>query len=104
MRITTKNENGTYTLFNNNNLPNKLELDFRNDFGFTECLKPCDIQGISIIPASKDAWSLTSVVILARDCFGKVTLISHDVCIDFAVDLDNRGNEETLHLTLAQKD
>ena len=31
-------------------------------------------------------------------------LTSHGVCIDFAVDLDNRGNEETLHLTLAQKD
>ena len=102
MRITTQNENGTYTLFNDNkNLPNMLEFDVRKDFGFTECLKPRNIRSISIIPASKDAWSLTSIVTLARDSFGKATLISLNVHINFTVDLDKRG---TLHLTLTQKD
>ena len=101
LNITTDNERRAHTFQQEIKLPNKLEFCIREHFGFTECLKPSDIQSISIIPASTDAWSLTSIVTLARDTFGEFTLLSQDIDIDFAVDEDNRGNDATLHLTLA---
>ena len=84
-------------------LPDKQTFHFKNDFGFTECLKPCDIESVSIVPASTDAWSLTSVVTLAYNSFDKVSLLTADDCIDFSVDLDNRGDGQTLPLTLMKK-
>ena len=102
LKITIDNECRTHTFEHKTKLPNKLEFCIREHFGFTDCLKPCDIQSISIIPASTDAWSLTSIVTLARDTFGEVTLLSQDIDIDFAVDEDNSGNDATLHLTLAK--
>ena len=97
--ITTHSENRTHTLQHKDKLRNKIELDLTGDFGFRECLKPSDIKKITIVPGSTDAWSLTSVVTLAYDTCGKVTLITHDVDIDFAVDLNDRGNGQPLCLT-----
>lgn len=84
-------------------LPNKQMLNLKNDCNVTEFLKPCDIESVSIVPASTDAWILTSVVTLAYNSFNKVSLLTADDCIDFSVDLDNRGDGQTLPLTLVKK-
>ena len=102
LKIATDNECRTHTFEHKTKMANKLEFCIQEHFGFTDCLKPSDIQSISLIPAYTDAWSLTSIVTLARDTFGEVTLLSQDIDIDFAVDEDNSGNDATLHLTLAK--
>ena len=106
LTITIDNENITITLeekAKGKYLPNQLEFDLKEDLGVTKCcLQPTDIQNICIVPGSTDAWILKSVVIVAKDCLGDCTLITCDIDIDFAVDLDNRGGGETLKLTLAK--
>ena len=95
LRITTPNKNITITLQDKNISSNQLEFYLN----FIECLKPDDIQCISIVPGSTDAWIIRSVITLAHDCFGDVTLLTCDININFPVDQDNSGNGRILRLT-----
>jgi hypothetical protein len=86
LEIATADEKRRRTIQNKSKIPNKLEFDLLEDFGFAKCLKAGDTECISIVPASTDAWSLTSVVTLVLDSCGKVKLLTYDIDIDFSAD------------------
>lgn len=97
--MTANGNTHNITLQDKSNLPDVFRYDLKDDFGFTGCLQPKDIERICIIPASTDAWIFSSVTSFAYDCFNDVTFLTNDHKIDISVDEDNRGNGATMCLT-----
>ena len=71
------------------------KLDIKTDFKFTTCITLCDIQSISIIPDSIDAWNIGSIVTFASvdgDCWEMVSAdYNIDQWVDGDGDIKNRG-------------
>ena len=76
------------------------KLDIKTDFKFTTCITLCDIQSISIIPDSNDAWNIGSIFTFAAvdgDCW---EMVSADYNIDQWVDGDGAAENRGFALSL----
>ena len=76
-------------------------LSIESDFGFTSCITLYDIQSISIVAASNDAWSIGSIDTFAAsscDCWESLS-------VDHNVDqwIDGNGDDKHLEFPLCLK-
>lgn len=83
-----------------NNSANKLELNLQSDFGFTTCVHKSDIEGVSIVPVSRDGWNVNTIVTFVCDSERQCSLLTQDLDIDYWVDADGSEKGASLELSL----
>lgn len=91
MKIVTRSEDGAYEIRSESfwkNSANELQLNLQSDFGFTTCVHKSDIESVSIVPVSTDAWSVKTIVTFVCDSESRCSLLTQDLDVDYWVDAD----------------
>lgn len=103
IEITVQSQHAQYRIASEsfwNNAHNELELNLRSDFGLTECVRKVDIEGVSIVPVSRDGWNVKTVVTFVCKYDNDCHLLTQDIDIYYWIDGDGGSNGQPLVLSL----